>query len=213
MAALKDLTRQGLIDFMVDTLNRLGSATIPSRCEDWIVLHEARANRVLRDRQMVKRATATLSGGMIRLPTDFREAKQIQINVSNGKPRPLHLVTMEQADKIRARGWPTDPQYCCIVGNYLEVVPYTEAAIEIEMAYYFKVPALTADAPTNWLLTEHPDYYVYGSLVHSAPYLRDDERITTWGTLAQQAQDEMLLAAERAAYSGSRLRTRARLRY
>lgn len=213
MAAKTFANRQELIDMMVDTLNRSGSTAVRENCEAWIVLHEARANRVLRERNMVVRATATLSQGYIQLPNDFKEAIQLQMNTGTDPlPRPLSQITPEQADKIRAEAVLVDPTYYCIVGNHLEVVPYTSEALTIEMAYYKGVPALTAAAPTNWLLQQHPDYYFYGALVHSAPYLRDDERITTWGALANAAQDEMLLAIERARYSGSRLRTRARLR-
>jgi hypothetical protein len=213
MAELTFANRAELIDLMVDTLNRLGSVVVKDRCASWIKLHEARANRVLRDRNMVLRATASLVNGMIRLPNDFKEAIQIQINDGTlVKPRPLSLVTQEEADRIRASGRLTEPAHYAIVGNYLEVVPYTDTASAIELAYYKAVPALTTEAPTNWLLTEHPDYYFYGALVHSAPYLRDDERIVIWGQLAQTAQDEMLIATERSRLSGSRLKTRARLR-
>lgn len=213
MTVLRFANRKELTDLMVDTLNRLGSTVIPERAVSWVQLHEAGANRVLRDRQQVVRATATLSDGMIRLPADWKEAQQLQINDANlAKPKVLTLVTQERADEIRAEGRLTEPAHYCIVGNYLEVVPYTAAALQIEMAYYKGVPALDSDRATNWMLQEHPDYYFYGALVHSAPYLRDDERIATWGGMASAAEAQILLAIERARYSGSRLKTRARLR-
>lgn len=218
MAEYTFATRAELISMMVDTLNRLGSTVIPDRCVSWIKLHEARANRVIRERNMVVRATATLSEGHLRLPSDWREAQQIQLNVTGddgvARPRPLQYVTQEHADKIRRDGQVLTPRYYTLVGNYLEVVPYPTEDLEIEMSYYKGVTALGASgtAATNWMLEKHPDYYFYGSLVHSAPYLRDDERIATWGTLAQAAQDEMLAEIERARYSGARLKTRARLR-
>jgi hypothetical protein len=213
VTVLNITTRAGLIDLMVDTLNKLGSTVVKERCENWIQLHEARANRVLRERLMVQEAKAVLTNGRIKLPPDWREVQSFQLNGGNGaRPRVLKQCTAEQADVVRAEGRLTLPTYFCIVGQNLEIVPYTAEGLEIEMAYYRKVPALTTADPTNWLLTEHPDYYFYGSLVHSAPYLRDDERITTWGQLAQAAQDEMIAAGERARFSGSRLKTRARLR-
>lgn len=213
MTVLRFSNRKELVDLMVDTLNRLGSTVIPERAVSWIQLHEARANRMLRDRQQVVRATATLSEGMIRLPADWKEAQQLQINDANlAKPKVLTLVTQERADEIRAEGRLTEPAHYCIVGNYLEVVPYTAAALQIEMAYYRGVSPLDSDTATNWMLLEHPDYYFYGALVHSAPYLRDDERIATWGTLADSALAEIQLSIERARYSGSRLKTRSRLR-
>lgn len=212
MTVYRFQNRKELVDMMVDTLNRLGSSVVPERALAWIMLHEARANRVLRDRQQTVRATATLIDSHIRLPNDFKEAQSIQIVIANGKPRPLTLVTPEYADQVRAEGKLTEPAHFCIVGNYLEVVPHSSAGLQMELVYFKGVPPLEADTQTNWLLQEHPDYYFYGALVHSAPYLRDDERIATWGTFAQTAQDEMLLAIERARHSGSRLKTRARLR-
>lgn len=41
------------------------------------------------------------------------------------------------------------------------------------------IPSLFATDP-NWLITAHPDVYLYGALVESAPYLKDDARIATW---------------------------------
>lgn len=207
MAVLNITTREGLIDLMVDTLNRLGSTVVKERCEAWIELHEAGANRVLRDRGMVQEATATLSGGRIKLPPDWREIQSFECN-----GRPLDALTPAYADQVQREGRLTHPMGYVIVGKNLEIVPATTEPLPIKMVYYRKVPALTTEAPTNWMLEEHPDYYFYGSLVHSAPYLRDDERITTWAGLAQAAETQMLLADERARFSGSRLKTRARLR-
>lgn len=213
MAEILVSDRAGLIELMADTLNKAGSSKVIDRCASWIVLHEARANRVLRERQMVQKATAQLQNGLIPLPPDWRETQSFQLDGGDGqRPKTLTQCTPAEADRIRAEGRLVVPTRYCIVGKNLEIVPFVAEPLQIEMTYYRKVPALTAEAPTNWLLQEHPDYYFYGSLAHSAPFLRDDERTTLWGVLAQTAQDEMLLACERARYSGSVLRTRARLR-
>lgn len=207
MAELHFQNRSQLIDLMVDTLNRLGSTVVKDRCASWIALHEAGANRMLRDRGMVQEATATLSGGRIKLPPDWREIQSFECG---GKP--LDPLTPAYADQVQREGRLTHPVGFVIVGNNLEIVPATTEPLPIKMVYYRKVPALTADAPTNWLLEQHPDYYFYGALVHSAPYLRDDERIATWGALASAAESQIIEADERARFSGSRLKTRARLR-
>ena len=59
------------------------------------------------------------------------------------------------------------------------------------MQYYARVPALTDVETFNWILTEYPDIYLYGSLVHAAPYLADDQRITVWAALYQSAVDAL----------------------
>jgi hypothetical protein len=39
----------------------------------------------------------------------------------------------------------------------------------------------------NWLLTAHPDIYLWGTLSASAPYIGNDARLATWQTLYAQA--------------------------
>lgn len=204
--------RTELLADIASWLNRVSSPEVAEYAPAFITLAESRFNRDLRVRQMIKRSTSTLSAGYLALPGDWLEAKQVQINLSTGKPRKLEPVSMEQADAIRAEDIHDDPRFFCIVGSELEVVPTTTENLTVEMAYYAKVPALTTAAPTNWLLSAWPDMYLYGSLVHSAPYLRDDERITTWATLYERALEEINASDQRAQHSGGRLKTRARLR-
>lgn len=207
MAEILLKSRGELIDLMVDTLNRLGSTVVKERCASWIALHEAGLNRTLRDRMMVQEATATLVDGRIKLPPDWREVQSFECN-----GRPLDPLTPAYADQVQREGRLTKPMGFVIVGKNLEIVPATSEPLPIKMVYYRRVPALTPEAPSNWLLEEHPDCYLYGSLIHSAPYLRDDERIATWGQLSGAIVESMLQASERARFSGSRLKTRARLR-
>lgn len=197
---------------IADWLNRVGSPELADRAPDFIALAEARHNRELRVRQMVKRSTSTLDAGYITLPGDWLEAKNIQLNVG-GRPVKLVYVTPEQADEVRADyAFDNSTRFFTIVGNQLEVVSTISGSAQIEMTYYAKVPALSGTNASNWLLTLWPDLYLYGALVHSAPYLRDDERISTWAGLYDRAKAEIDQADERAVHSGSRLKTRAKLR-
>ena len=50
------------------------------------------------------------------------------------------------------------------------------------MIYRANIPALSESNTTNWLLTLAPDLYLYGVLLESAPYMKEDERISTWGS-------------------------------
>ncbi len=78
------------------------------------------------------------------------------------------------------------------------------------MAYYKAIDSLSDDSDTNWLLTSHPDLYVYGALTHSAPYLKDDERIATWGALYKSALVGLQMESDRADYSGSVLQMKTK---
>lgn len=191
---------------VADWLNR---ADLTSAIPNFVALAEAKFNRDLRTRQQVKRAYATLTGQYIQLPTDWAEGINLQLNVN--PVRVLDFVTTDQADRIKARRYgDTDADAYTIVGSQLEVIPVVGDDTEIEMAYYAKVPALSDSNTTNWLLTEWPDLYLYGTLVHAAPYLREDDRIATWKGLADQLTEEIRLSDERAKHSGGPLRARTR---
>lgn len=191
---------------VADWLNR---ADLTSAIPNFVALAEAKFNRDLRTRQQVKRAYATLTGQYIQLPTDWAEGINLQLNVN--PVRVLDFVTTDQADRIKARHYgDTDADAYTIVGSQLEVIPVVGDNTEIEMAYYAKIPALSDSNTTNWLLTEWPDLYLYGTLVHAAPYLREDDRIATWKGLADQLTEEIRLSDERAKHSGGPLRARTR---
>tara|TARA_R110002153_G_scaffold98295_1_gene233308 strand:- start:1224 stop:2132 length:909 start_codon:yes stop_codon:yes gene_type:complete len=65
-------------------------------------------------------------------------------------------------------------------------------------------------APTNWLLSAAPDVYLYGSLLQSAPYLANDERIGVWAQLYSAAVLRLNEESESAKYSGSGLGMRVK---
>lgn len=191
---------------VADWLNR---ADLTAAIPNFIQLAEAKFNRELRTRQQVKRAYATLSGQYIQIPTDWLEAINLQLNVT--PVRVLDFVTLDQADRIRANRYgETNADAYTIVGEQLEVVPPVGANTEIDMTYYMKIPALSDGNPTNWLLTAWPDLYVYATLVHAAPYLREDERVALWKGMADQLLEEIRLSDERAKHSGGPLRARVR---
>jgi hypothetical protein len=94
------------------------------------------------------------------------------------------------------------PAYFTIAGLFLEVERAPDTAYTAEISYYSKIPALTSLNPTNWLLQRHPDAYLYGALLQSAPYLKDDERIQVWQNLYENIIQEIAGDDEQAAYSG-----------
>lgn len=191
---------------VADWLNR---ADLTPAIPTFIRLAEAKFNRDLRTRKQVKRATAVLDGQFLSLPTDWLEAIRLQLNTT--PPRVLSYVTMDEALQLRARRFgDTGASAFTIVDDALEVVPVVGSATELEMAYYRKIPALSDDSPTNWLLTEWPDLYLYSALVHAAPYLREDDRLAAWKGMADQMLEEIRVSDDRAKHSGGPLTARSR---
>ena len=85
-------------------------------------------------------------------------------------------------------------------------MPTPDGAYSAILMYYAKIPTLSDSNETNWLLTHHPDIYLYGALLHSAPYLKEDERAQTWAALYTAAVMRVNNASSKSTTSGSGLR-------
>ena len=188
-----------------DFLNRQDLTTV---IPTFIALAEADLNRSIRHRSMLTRATATIDSQFTALPADFLEAKNIQLN---SEPiTVLRYVTMEHADLIRQRNPTGQPVYYSIVGDTLECVPVPDTSFTAELTYYKKITALSDEVESNWLLSYHPDVYLYGTLMQSAPYLKDDQRIPIWGSLYRQYLADVNASSDKAEFSGGALHMRPR---
>lgn len=193
-------TFAGLKATIADYLNRDDlTSVIPS----FITLAEAKFNRKLRTRQMVKRATATIDTQYFAYPTDWLQAKEFVLNTS--PITYMEFVTDKQAnelrqDKIIAVGKPT---YYTIVGTQIEVIATPDTGYTGELTYYGKIPALSDSNTSNWLLTYAPDLYLYGALLEASPYLKDDERLAVWGQMYITSISDIEIADQRASVSST----------
>lgn len=186
---------------IADTLNRQDlTAVIPT----FISLCEADMNRRVRVRDNLVRVMVDLDSRYLRLPTDWREAEFMGL-ICGGRDYPLRFQDQRQMLKQRAltQGTPGFPEYYSLTGDSIEVCPVPDTTYVLEMGYWAAIPALSDDAPSNWLLTKYPAAYLYGSLIHSAPYLKEDERMQLWGSLFAREMDSISQDDDAAKFSGS----------
>ena len=195
-------TFAGLKTTIADYLNRDDlTAIIPT----FITLAEAKLNRKLRVRQMLKRATASVDSQYFAYPADWLQAKEFQLN-TNPIVR-LEFVTEAYGDELKANNYvaPGKPSYYTIIGTQLEVIPTPDATYTGELTYYAKIPALSDSNTSNWLLAYAPDLYLYGALTEATPYLKDDDRLGTWGQLYANSLSDIEVADQRASVSSTPL--------
>lgn len=194
---------------VADYLNRQDlTAYIPT----FIQLAEADMNTRLRTREMIVRATTTNDDEFVRLPLDFLES--INLQLTDGQS-PLRFVTLDEADIINKRQTYTAPTFYSLMNGAIELVPppATGDDVEIEMVYYGKIPALSDSNTSNWLLLKAPDVYLYGALVHAAPFLMDDQRISVFGSFYSQRIEALNDESQKSLHSGSPLVARTRRVY
>lgn len=176
-----DGTYTGLKASVADWLNRDDlTAAIP----DYIAMAEAQfCRRLIKDgpvRRMMTRSDATISTEFASVPFDFMGAKSIYM--VEDQVTQLKFCTPEQIDQKKGE---TDniagkPEFFSVVGGEFQFFPAPTQAYSAELKYWARVPALSATTSTNWMLTLNPDAYLYGALLQSAPYLKDDSRIPVW---------------------------------
>jgi len=178
---------------------------------DFITLAEASFNRRIRQPEMIEKDAAfSISGQYTTLPTDYLEIKRIVITSVTPVITLEYLTPEELAMK---KGYMTGsgrPVYFTILGqtaNQLEVLPEPSGTYTATIIYYKRIPALTSG--TNWLLTNHPDIYLYGALAQAEPFIKNDERMPMWIARLDKELTDLRLQGEREMHSGSSLRMRA----
>ena len=74
------------------------------------------------------------------------------------------------------------------------------------MLYLKKIDNLSVANPTETMLTENPDIYLYGALLEAEPFLMNDARVQLWAGMLQQVAKDLQDRAIVARHSGSELR-------
>jgi len=166
------------------------------RIKTFIDLAEVNMGRLVRHWRMERRSTAILDTQYSALPTDFLEPIRLQVQAN--PPHALELVG--QGELMSRREITSDtqgkPRYYAITDGSIEAFPTPDANYTLEMVYYGRIPALTTSNTSNWVLQYHADAYLYGSLIHSAPFLGEDARMQTWAALYQSAIDAINMESD-----------------
>lgn len=192
---------------IADYLNR---ADLNSQIQTFIQMAEADMNTRLRTREMITRAEATSSAEYVQLPADWLEAINLQII---GGTSPLRYVTLDEADRIVFSKEFNQVMAYSLMNGAIELVPAPGDDVNIEMVYYGKIPSLSAQQTTNWLLTRAPDVYLYGACLHAQPFLMDDQRMPVFATLYNSRIEALNDESVKSTHSGSPLIARARRVY
>lgn len=145
-----------------------------AKVAELIVLSEAMINRDARNiAQETKVTNVSISAEYVNVPTGFLQVKSFE-TTTGGRRYALKVLP----DEIGTDYYPDTgiPLYYSIVGSQFRFTPVPSATQTSVLVYYAVLTALgTSGSNTNWLLTNHPDIYLYATLFHAAAYLKDPE--------------------------------------
>lgn len=197
-------TYDELQDAVADFLDR---DDLNNTITTFIELAEADFNRAIRHWRMEARSTGQQSAGdqYMQMPSDWLETRRF-ILTGNGTSV-LSLSTLSAMAALRASNNDASgvPTHYAVTDGQFELYPTPSTDTEAEVVYIQKIPALTDDNESNWLLADSPDVYLYGTLMHSAPYLQEDERIAVWSSLYASGLERLSNASDASVMSGTGL--------
>lgn len=191
-------------------INFVNKPDIDQTINTFIYLTEAEMSRRLRHWRMERRSTAVLNSQYVPLPIDFVEP--VRLSITSGRTYALEAESQAQLIDRRADVGNTTglPRYYAIIDGTIEVFPTPDSAYTLEMVYVGKIPALSSSNASNWVLEYYPDAYLYGSLMHTAPFLEDDQRLPVWSSLFERAVDTINRENENGKFGGAGLRLKIR---
>ncbi len=171
---------------------------LAGRVPDFIALAEADFNSDLRVAAMEASASITLTSGSGSLPSDYLAWRRVLTQDS-----PARVLEWAEpnwaADYYIGQTAAAPSNHFTIIGTTIKTYPTSSANLTLQ--YYQKIPALASNTSGNWLLTRAPAVYLYGALMHAAPFLDDDDRLRTWGTLRNEAVAALKMQDSQARYS------------
>lgn len=167
--------------------NWLVRADLTARIPEFIALAEARLNRLMRTRlsEVEVALTTTLGARTLPLPAGFTEPLRLWLERAGGREElPFLDPSLLGASSLRG-----EPGAWTVDGATLAFDRPCDQAYPLTLRMLRKF-VLSDAAPTNALLTDFPDLYLFATLSEAAPFLRDAELAAAYETKLGRAIEE-----------------------
>lgn len=163
------------------------SAVIP----DIIVMAESELNRrlILKSMNEVSDVSTSTTSREVAFPSSMIELKSLAMTYSDGSQ--LEITQVPRDDLIDfINGTSGRPE----VFSATDVIEFNRISdvVYTVKAHYIKGFALSGIEPTNWLLTNHPDVYLYASLAEASAYLGNTNKMAIWTAKRDKAIAEVI---------------------
>jgi len=123
-------------------------------------------------------------------PDRWRET--ISMNFGTGEENNTRTPIFPRSYEYVRAYWPNSTQqsaplfYADYDYQHWLIGPTPDANYPIEILYYQQPPLLDDTNQTNWLTDYAPNALLYRALLEATPFLKNDERIPTWGAMYSQ---------------------------
>jgi hypothetical protein len=174
---------------------------LASRVADFVTLAEAEIRKDVRCQAMETLASGTLTGETLDFPAGFIWAKRLKVNrYVQEYMAPADYSDLSEQDDTSAR--------FTIIGQSIYILNGASGD-SYSLIYWKAFTAFSADADTNWLLTNHPDVYLWCGCKQAAIATKNVPEIARMDGLYRSAVDRVNRSEWFAGASGSPLAVRS----
>lgn len=168
--------------------NWLVRGDLTARIPEFITLAEARLNRVLRARlaEVEQGLTGVVGARTLPLPAGFAEPIGLWVTRTWGR----ESLPFREASLIGASSLRGEPGAWTVDGANLAFDRPCDQAYSFTLRMLAKFQ-LSAAAPSNALLADYPDAYLFATLCEAAPFLRDDALSAAYEARLERALGEI----------------------
>ena len=163
---------------------------VTDRIPNFIALAEARINRSIatRENEVETELSMTPGSRYVALPASFNYPLGLWLKAWLPRQRLQQVLASELPVKTNVSGY---PEYWAVDGSNIAFDKLASAAHTFDLRYVAD-KTLSDTSPANYVLTNYPDLYLWGSLVELASFVRDDKELQKYEARYQQAlQDAM----------------------
>ena len=198
-------------DLLTSVASWLHRTNLTAVIPDLVVLAEARIARDLRLRRQISASTLSSIAATqaVALPSDFLEMENVTIT-TGGVDLNMEYVNIERLNVEYPDGaYNGRPSVFSFEGNNMLLGPTPDAVYSLPIYYYARITPL-ATTPTNWLLTNHPNIYLYGTLAEAGDFIQSAELTAKWEAKYAQGVKDLQDSDDTSMFSGSALRVRVK---
>src|SRR5271170_19135 len=191
------LTYDTLTSSVQDYLERSG-ATLISQIPLFIMLGERRTARDLKILGLKNAITDNFIVGQSAFQKPIRWLNDSSFNIGTGTNFNTRLFLEQRAYEWCRLYWPDPtqtgtPKYYASDYNYnfWFLVPTPDQTYPYEVLYYETPQLIDSTTSTNFLTESAPEVLLYATLLETASYLKDDERVPVWTDYYNKARQNI----------------------
>jgi hypothetical protein len=191
------LTYDTLTSSVQDYLER-NDATLVSQIPLFIMLGERRTARDLKILGLKNAITDNLIEGSSVFQKPVRWLNDSSFNIGTGTSFNTRIFLEQRAYEWCRTYWPDPtqtgtPKYYASDYNYnfWFLVPTPNLAYPYEILYYETPPLIDSTSSSNFLTESAPEVLLYATLLETASYLKDDERVQVWTDYYSKARQNI----------------------